>query len=368
MAKKATPRRSWGTCKQLPSKRYRATYVGPDGRTYAAPQTYAAKIDAEGWLSNEKRRIDLGNWRPPTVEAVRGSTFREYAATWLEQRDLKPRTRGLYSDLLRLHINPTLGDRALESIRPADVRKWHSGVTTGKTRKAHAYSLLHAIYATAVSDEVVDSTPCRIRGAMATKRAKQIVMLTPAELAKLADAMPEHLRLAVLLTAWCGLRSGELKELRRKDVGPEGHTLRVERAVTFRSGETLVDTPKTEAGSRTVTVPPHLKDAVKEHLSKVRGTEALLFPGPDGKTHMSDWLLRKAVTKAAKEIGKPGLTPHSLRHCGAVWAAQSGATTKELMHRIGHTTPNMAMRYQHAAEARDVEIAKRLSKMAGVKP
>jgi integrase len=55
---------------------------------------------------------------------------------------------------------------------------------------------------------------------------------------------------------------------------------------------------------------------------------------------------------------------HDLRHVGAVLAAQSGATTAELMHRLGHTTPEMALRYQHVAEGRDAEIAVRLSKLA----
>jgi len=51
--------------------------------------------------------------------------------------------------------------------------------------------------------------------------------------------------------------------------------------------------------------------------------------------------------------------------CGATLAAQAGATTKELMARIGHTTPAMSMRYQIAAAERDAAIADRLSAMAG---
>ena len=41
--------------------------------------------------------------------------------------------------------------------------------------------------------------------------------------------------------------------------------------------------------------------------------------------------------------------------------AQTGATLAELMGRLGHSTPGAALRYQHAAQARDVEIARRLS-------
>ena len=49
---------------------------------------------------------------------------------------------------------------------------------------------------------------------------------------------------------------------------------------------------------------------------------------------------------------------------GATLAAQAGATTKELMSRLGHTTPGMAMRYQIAAQERDAKIAEAMSKLA----
>ena len=47
-------------------------------------------------------------------------------------------------------------------------------------------------------------------------------------------------------------------------------------------------------------------------------------------------------------------------------AAQSGATIAELMGRLGHATPAMAIRYQHVAEGRDGEIARRMSEMIKV--
>jgi len=49
---------------------------------------------------------------------------------------------------------------------------------------------------------------------------------------------------------------------------------------------------------------------------------------------------------------------------GAVLAAQSGATLKELMARMGHTSPAMSMRYQHVAAGRDVQIAAAMSALA----
>lgn len=69
--------------------------------------------------------------------------------------------------------------------------------------------------------------------------------------------------------------------------------------------------------------------------------------------------------RAREAAGRPDLRFHDLRHTGAVLAAQAGATLAELMQRLGHSTPEAAMIYQHAARDRDAEIAKRLSAMTG---
>jgi hypothetical protein len=46
-------------------------------------------------------------------------------------------------------------------------------------------------------------------------------------------------------------------------------------------------------------------------------------------------------------LGLGGLRFHDLRHTAATLAAAAGATTKELMERMGHTSPAVALRYQH---------------------
>jgi integrase len=52
---------------------------------------------------------------------------------------------------------------------------------------------------------------------------------------------------------------------------------------------------------------------------------------------------------------------HDLRHTGNTWAAATGASTRELMARMGHSTPDAALRYQHATEDRDRVIAEALA-------
>jgi integrase len=91
--------------------------------------------------------------------------------------------------------------------------------------------------------------------------------------------------------------------------------------------------------------------------------EAFLFTTTRGK-RLSTTAFTKAVKKGYAVVGKPDMRVHDLRHVGATLAAQAGATTKELMSRLGHTTPAMSMRYQIAAADRDAAIADKLSELA----
>ena len=172
-------------------------------------------------------------------------------------------------------------------------------------------------------------------------------------------------QLMVLLASWCALRFGELTELRRGDIDLSGEVIRVQRAVVRAGGEFTVTTPKSEAGQRDVAIPPHLLPTIEKHLANhvEAPRDSLLFPAVQGE-HLAPATLYRQYYKARDAAGRPDLRFHDLRHSGAVLAAATGASLAELMARLGHSTPQAAMRYQHAAAGRDREIAALLSKMA----
>lgn len=367
-----TTRRSFGKLRKLPSRRWQASYVGPDTVRHVAPTTFEAKIDAEAWLAAERRLVSDGTWTPPAVRAdlarhAAPTLFGDYARGWLERRDLRPRTRAHYRTLLDRFLLPTFADAPLVAITPAKVAEWHHalGKQTGPTYQAHAYSLLRTIFRTAIDEDEVVTSPCRVRGAGASKRVKRIRPATLPELERLTAAMPERLRLMVLLMSWCALRFGEAAELRRKDVDLKNAVLRIRRGVVRADGQVLVGDPKSDAGRRDVAIPPHLVPLVREHVATHAGwgRDGLLFPGPDGG-NLAHSSFMWHFDRARNAAGRPDLRPHDLRHTGAVLAAQTGATLAELMARLGHSTPAAAMRYQHAAADRDQAIAAALSQLA----
>jgi integrase len=65
-----------------------------------------------------------------------------------------------------------------------------------------------------------------------------------------------------------------------------------------------------------------------------------------------------------QQLGLEGLRFHDLRHTAATLAAAAGATTRELMERMGHTSPAVALRYQHVMADRQGAIAAALDGLA----
>ena len=359
-------RRGFGAIRKLPSGRWQASYVGPDTIRHQAPVTFETSEDAEGWLTDRRREIKNEDWTPP--RSKRAVTFGDHAERWLTNRKLKPRTRYHYRKLLDAKILPTFKNVALKHMTADLIDDWHyrMGEST-PTSRAHAYGLLRTILGDAVQRRLIDYNPCHIRGAGNSKRVKQIEPATLPELEALTKAMPERYQLMILLAAWCGLRFGEITELRRKDVDTTHGVVKVRRAVVRVDGEFVVGTPKSDAGTRDVTIPPHLLPIVKAHLASniTGGRDGLLFPAAgDPSKHLAPATLYRVFYKAREAAGRPDLRFHDLRHTGAVLAASTGASLAELMARLGHSTAGAAMRYQHAAQDRDRVIADALSNLA----
>jgi integrase len=356
--------RGFGYLRKLPSKRYQASYIGPDTIRHKAPVTFQTKEDAEAWLADRRREIKGDDWAAPSNATP--VTFGAYAERWLTNRQLKPSTRSHYAKVLDGRILPTFKDVAVKAISADLIDDWYAaqGVTR-PTARSHAYGLLRSILAGAVEARLIAFNPCHIRGAGNAKRVHKSQPATLAELETIVEKMPDRYKVMTLLAAWCAMRFGELAELRRKDIDLKNGRVMIRRAVVRVDGDMIIGTPKSEAGTRDVAIPPHLMPLIETHLADHAelGPESLLFPAASGG-HMAPSSLYKVWYPARLAAGRADLRWHDLRHTGAVLAAQTGATLAELMGRLGHSTPGAAMRYQHAAKDRDAEIAIALSKMA----
>jgi integrase len=236
---------------------------------------------------------------------------------------------------------------------------------------AQSYRLLRSLLNVAVDDDVLTSNPCKVKKAGTPKAARPSRALTLTEVQRLAATMAGDDRTArysalVLVLALGGLRFGEATALRRSDVLQHGAQVRVERSVRYVGGEWLVRPPKTEKGLRTVALPAKVASALADHLDTyvADSPDALVFgTSTGGYLARSNW--GQTFRRAVEACALPPVRTHELRHTGATLAAATGATTAELMSRMGHASPTAALIYQHAVDERDGEIARALDAMLG---
>jgi integrase len=366
-------RRRFGNVRKLPSGRFQARYVGPDGLERKAPATFATERQAEKWLTIVESEVVRSVWTAPEAGEVE---LEEYAVRWIAERKLAPRTRENYEDLYRLHIRPHLGHLMIGSIKPATIRSWRTRLLDGGTREPQAvkaYSLLRAILNTAVrEDGLIRDNPCRIKG-YDRYHTPERPTATVAQVYALAAAVPEHYSALIVVAALSGLRWGELAALRRQDVDLDAGTVRVPRKLAALRHRMEFGPPKSDAGNRVVALPKAAIEALKPHLNArvAAGPDALIFTGLDGGV-LRTGNFGRAVrwSETVQAVGLPaGFHFHDLRHTGNTLAAASGASTRELMHRLGQSSMRAALIYQHATSERDREIAagmdRRIAKQSG---
>jgi integrase len=353
---------SFGHVERLDSGRWRARYTGPD--RLRRSQTFDTKTDARRWLATAQADVVRRAWRAPELGE---RTVGAYAKDYLARSDLRASTRQLYEGVWRLHLRQTWESVPVRDVTPQAVRQWHEAATRSvkPTALVQAYRLLRALLNVAVGDEVISTNPCRVRAAGVPKSARPSRALTASEVHAVTAKIPARYQALVQVTAFGGLRFGEATALRRRDVAPTGDTVTVTRSVRRISGKWVVGPPKTEAGRRTVALPPSVATQLAAHLGAhvAEDQDSLVFGTKTG-SFLAVSNFHSTFHRAATACGLAPVRVHELRHTGATLAAATGASTAELMHRLGHSSPAAALIYQHATSHRDVEIARALDGLA----
>ena len=375
-------REAWGALRRLPSKRWQASFI-VDGVRHTAPSTFDTKGAARAYLARTQAEIAAGTWlskddaaaaREATA-AARAAAQREaerrtlpfstFATDWLSKRysasgkPIRETTRAEYRRLLDGPLAP-LADLPVSSIDRAAVEDWHAAaLAKGKiTQTARAYALLSSILRSAVSRGLLAEAPEPIRGAASATTGKPVEPPTPEELAVIIDAMPERLRSFVIVAAWSGLRSGEMRELRRGDVVVKreagavvGVDLRVSRGVTHVTGreQPIIGAPKTGAGVRVVPLPAVAYRPLLSHMAErvPLNPDALLWPAADGVSNLRQSTFARHWKNARDAAKRPDLPLHGLRHYSMSHYLAAGATITEAMERHGQASPGVAQRYAH---------------------
>lgn len=356
-------RRKFGLIRRLRSGRYQASFTDPNRRRVNAPETFRTEADARRFLDRVEQEMERGHWQPDAGLGRR--TLREACEAYLEEN---PRVGARWAETcrrnMRLHLTDLL-DLQMVKITPPVVRAWHAKALRGdggRTSISQSYRLLRSVMNVAVDDGAIPRNPCQIPGA-GSERTPERSVATPAQVAALIEAITPRYRAAVVLAAWCGLRRGEVCAIRTVDVDLDERRVRVAKnwVELLESPVSFEKDPKSAAGKRTVTVPPHVLPILEAHLEEFAGPEFFTV-GRDGKRARGNTVYQ-AFVRARNKVGVD-ISFHDLRHTGQTLAASTGASLADLKQRLGHSSNAAAQRYMHAVEGRDAQIADALSAIA----
>jgi integrase len=370
-------RRGFGALRKLPSGRWQASYVNPDGERCQAPTTFGTKTDADVYLNAVRYEIERGLWDDPSskADAPKAANFKVFAEMHINLQvtrrgtALRPSTKALYRKLLRNQLSDFFG-LALNEIDKPMVDKWYVDTSSKGilTTASKAYKLLSAIMTRAVEDKLIPQNPCAIKGAPSATSGKEVACPSTSELDKIIANINERYKPVVILSACIGLRFSEVSELRVKDViqtvkdGVKQTSISISRATTFVEGEFVHGPTKSKASTRIMPIPSFLEPFVEELVStrSIEGQDALLTPAASGSNMRND-VFANALNRAKKKAGleNSGISHHSLRHYGGTQYGITGAGLAEVMVWLGDSSPEAALRYLHPT-GRASELAERM--------
>lgn len=354
MPKKKNTRASngMGSIRQRPDGRWEARYTTPDGKQRSI-YAKSEKLVTEK-LRGELHDLDTGHWREPSK-----MTVAEWMEIWLRdyQTHTTPRTVKIYSDHVRLHINPVIGGIKMPKVSPIHVRRVISAMSEkglSPTYIHHCHGVLSVSFNAAIESGVIKTNPAR--GIKTPRRVKKKFTIVDRELIPdFIDAAMEDINgRAMVFLFMTGLRAAEERGLKWEDIDLETGSMNVERQLVVRS-TTEFALPK-DGSVRTIELTPEAIDLLKKHkkaqaeLRLKAGekwldtdiTSDLVFRSARG-WFIAESVLHKAIRAVGVKIGLPDLHPHDLRHSYAVAALRSGVDVKTVQHNLGHKNAAMTL-------------------------
>ena len=253
-----------------------------------------------GWVLGELAARRVPDPRTLDQDTPKLPTLAEAADAWRASRvDVAEQTRNMHrSAVARIFkVAPNLRSRRIDQLAVEDVTNLVAALvqhgykreTIKKTRDALAQLLDH---------HRVDPNPARDKRVKLPKERRPHIAPPLAEhVERVAERLPRHHVLPLLVIDECGPRVNELATAQIGDVDEHRHAIRVRSEVEKNDRYRHLELPDDLFDALLATLPPR----------EDRDLEAPLFPD------LSEGALRTAITKACKASGTPHFSPHSLR-------------------------------------------------------
>jgi integrase len=283
-----------------------------------------------------------------TVAAFVERWLRDWAA-----QNISAKTFERYSELLRVHVLPKIGQVPIQRLRAGDLQALYAGLTVADRTRLHIHRVIHRMLRHATQWAVVHQNVATLVDAPSVK-STEIEILTQAEIQRVLDTLRGKSLYPIVVTALgTGMRRGELLALRWKDVDLDAKVVRVEQSLEqTKRGGLVFKAPKTRHGRRTITLPAstvtelraHLQATLERRLMLGQGKiddDALVFAAWDGSTRSPNAMSKE--WRSAIRAAKLKATFHSLRHTHASSLIAAGIDVLSISRRLGHGSPAITL-------------------------
>ena len=253
----------------------------------------------------------------------------------------KPSTKKGVRTRIEARLLPAFGNKPLDRIAPAEVRRWFDAWSHGAPGGANmGLRLLRQIMNFAIARGYIEKNPAQ--GIPPNRRPRLTRFLSREEIARLHRALDAetgkvNLQQAdiIRLLLLTGCRKGEILGLRHSEVGADGLVL-----------------ADSKTGPRRVPLNPQARRILER---QPRRESLFVFPSPRDPSRPRDDEL-PLWYRVRRETGIEDVRLHDLRHTFASQAVMSGVPVPVVSRLLGHSNVRMTLRYAHLGD-REIEEA-----------
>jgi integrase len=345
--------------------RYREDMMLPNGDTVRVNRSeiigtlaeFPTRRIAQRVVESRLRPINLGVCRPRTT-----LTFREFVETQWKPNMLptfKLSTRRGYFYQLGKYLIPFFGDHNLAEINRQMIQGFvaQMGKQLAPKTVCLAKNLLSKIFSTAIEWGYLEQNPASGVRLPPLIIQRQRTALTPDQVRKLVEGLPEPCKSMVLIAVLTGFRRGELFALRWSVVDFERKLVHVRESVY----EGQFTTPKTRSSVRTIAMCEALEEAFRLLRPSNVIASDLVFVSQKGTPLRPENVLKRIIHPACERLGLPKVGWHDLRHTSATLLHQH-EPLRVTQAILGHSDLQTTLSYTHVLPGWQREAMKRLER------
>lgn len=291
---------------------------------------FGRKVDAQQWLNGQVASVVDGRHVAP---ADAGLTVQQWCEMWLQGYAVNRASTVRQARTHIRQIETEFGHLPLSAVRPSQVKTWVARLQADDVGASYIYALhgrLSQIMKDAVHDNVLGRSPCSRRTSPPMGKPK-VYVATTEQVWAIHDAVPDHLKVAVLLGAFAGLRVSEVAGLKVTDVD-------FIRGVVHPKKQWDGQPLKTKGSDAAVPIPQDLALLLSASVAKYPSD--MMVTNGHGTENCGPWIIQRVVRDIRSQIeGLPeGFSFHDLRHYLASLLIASGADIKTVQARMRHAS------------------------------